>query len=304
VRRLAVLFVLVAALGAAGAVLAAPREGSPTDPHALPLGDGRWTTAGPKSGLVYVCQPPNGPGGAMVDGPWIHGSTFDLTAKPSVGGSVVWTQAHVSFTRAGGRLQVVGDALPLGEPTGVFPIAPGTTAYAYDRNPNSIREQPVAWTLPSPAPAQQPGCLSGGPIGIAVDGVPIFDALDAGGRDAVAHELQDSCSGHPQQQGMYHYHDIPACLLGGDDQTKPSPLVGWALDGYPIYGPRGPGGRLYTDADLDACHGHTVWTTVAGKRVASYRYQATLEFPYTLGCFHGTPLRLQQPPAPAGPPPR
>jgi hypothetical protein len=31
---------------------------------------------------------------------------------------------------------------------------------------------------------------------------------------------------------------------------------------------------------------------VNGKRVRTYDYHATLEYPYTLGCFRGTPLRL------------
>jgi hypothetical protein len=87
--------------------------------------------------------------------------------------------------------------------------------------------------------------------------------------------MQDRCGGHPQLQGMYHYHAIGPCL-------PRSGLVGYALDGYPIYA----GGR-WTDAQLDACHGHVVH--------GGYRYEATAEYPYTLGCFHGTPLRLRPP---------
>jgi hypothetical protein len=172
-------------------------------------------------------------------------------------------------------LHVVGNGLPKNTPTGVFPIQSGTTAYAYDRNPNSIEPQSINWTLPIPKKASRPGCLTGGPIGIAVNGVPIFDALDALDRDAVAHEMQDSCGGHPQQQGMYHYHAILSCL-------PKKGLVGYALDGYPIYS-----GSGYTDAQLDACHG----ITVNGK----YRYEATAAYPYTLGCFHGSPLKLPPP---------
>jgi hypothetical protein len=119
--------------------------------------------------------------------------------------------------------------------------------------------------------------------------VAIFDALDAEDRDAVAHEVQDSCGGHPQQQGVYHYHAIPSCLTEGESKKKPSGLVGYALDGYPIYGPRGAGGKLLTDADLDACHGQTSRVWFEGRWQRIYHYNATLEYPYTLGCFHGTP---------------
>lgn len=286
--RLAALLGCVATvLLGAGGVLAARDVGSPTNLHRLPLGDGKTTLDGPKRGYVYSCGLGPGGGGAFAAGPWIHGSTFDETAKAVVAGAVAWPQAKVSFTRVHGRMHVSGNGLPVGIPTGTFPIAAGTAAYSYDRNPNSIEAQPISWLLPAPSPAHRPGCLGGGAIGIALDGVPIFDALDAEGRDAVAHEVQDSCGGHPQVNGEYHYHEISPCLLKGESTTSASPLVGYALDGYPIYGPRGPGGRLYTDADLDACHGHVV--------NGHYRYQATLEYPYTLGCFHGTPLRLRPP---------
>ena len=41
-------------------------------------------------------------------------------------------------------------------------------------------------------------------------------------------EVFDECIGHPQQNGAYHYHHIPVCLLeaGQNDQ-----LLGVALDG-------------------------------------------------------------------------
>jgi uncharacterized protein (TIGR03437 family) len=69
----------------------------------------------------------------------------------------------------------------------------------------------------------------------------------------------DSCLGHQPQTGQYHYHVSPVCLraeLGDNlvtlrnartgsayaEQTSGwhhSPILGWALDGYPIYGPYG-----------------------------------------------------------------
>src|SRR5439155_17216704 len=131
---------------------------------------------------------------------------------------------------------------------GTFPIGASDPASAYDRNPNSIGAQTIDWSLPAhPTAAAKPSCLSGGPIGIAVNGVPIFDALDAQQRDAVGHEVQDACGGHPAPSGMYHYHAVSPCLLRGVSTREASPLVGFAIDGFPIYGPRGPSGKLYTD---------------------------------------------------------
>jgi len=270
---------------------------SAVNPAFLPLGDGKVTTSGPRREYVYACRtgfiPAGGPhrgGGAQVEGPWIHGETYDLSAKATVEGSVHWRKAKLRESRSRRRLTFSGNGLPKWAPTGEFPISPASNAYRYDHNPNSIRSQRVSYSLPRhPKKAAEPGCLSGGPIGIAKNGVAIFDALDAEDRDAVAHEVQDHCGGHPQRLGIYHYHAIPSCLTRHEPKNRASGLVGWALDGYPIFGPRGHGGKLLTDADLDACHGQTSRVFYEGRRQRIYHYNATLEYPYTLGCFHGTP---------------
>ncbi len=260
-----------------------------TDVTRLPLGDGRVSTAA-KRGYVYACQStPGRPGGADHAGAWISGSSFDLTAKAVVDGRVRW-KGTTTFSRRSTGLEVVGNGLPRSTPTGRFPIAADDDAYAFDRNPNTILAQTVSLTLPGrPKIATKPSCLPMGMIGIALNGVAIFNALDDSHRDAVAHEAQDLCDGHPQRRGIYHYHSIPDCLTGsGAGQKK---LVGYALDGFPLLGPRGENGKLLTNADLDACHGHTGWIILAGKRVRIYHYHATLEYPYTLGCFRGKPVR-------------
>ena len=260
------------------------------NPRRLPLGDGHVTTSGARRGYVFVCQQSSAPGGASTDGPWIHGTTFDASAKATVEGSVRWPSARFTVRRSGSKLVVSGNDLPTFGVTGTFPISSSSTAYRYDRNPNTIRAQAISYSLPaSPRVAAKASCLTGGQIGVATNGVAIFDGLDAGDRDAVAHEVQDRCGGHPQQQGAYHYHAIPACLTRGESTRTHSRLVGYAFDGFPIYGPRGDGGRLLTNADLDACHGRVATVTLNGRRVRTYHYVATLEYPYTLGCFHGTP---------------
>jgi hypothetical protein len=280
----------VAAMAMAGITLGS--GASATNPAELPIGDGHVTTSGAQRGYVYACQSGGAPGGggAFTEGPWIRGDgTFDLTAKAIVDGSVTWSSASFKVTRTATRRIFSGNDLPTRQTTGEFPIKPTDDAYNYDRNPNSIQSQSIGYSLPlHPQKAASAGCLSGGPIGIAKNGVAIFDALDAENRDAVAHEAQDSCGGHPQQQGMYHYHSIPACLTAGESTKKASGLVGYALDGYPIYGPRGAHGRLLSDDDLDACHGKTSKVWLDGRWQRTYHYNATLEYPYTLGCSHGT----------------
>jgi len=286
------------------AASAAALVAAPPSPTTLPIGKAVSTTA-PARGSVYACSLMSGGGGAFATGSWIHADgTYDLTAKPAVDGNVAWPDAKVAFSSSAGGVTVEGNGLPKRTRTGVYPIAAGSTAYRYDRNPNSISAQTVDWKLPKPFVAPKPSCLTGGPIGIALNGVAIFDALDAENRDAVAYEILDRCQGHPERSGRYHYHSIPACLTKGETTDRHSAVVGYALDGFPITGRRGDRGRLLSNADLDACHGHVGTIVVNGKTVRTYHYHATLEYPYTVGCFRGTPLRLPATPITPKPPPQ
>src|SRR5215471_3475107 len=80
-------------------------------------------------------------------------------------------------------------------------------------------------------------------------------------RNAAFGELEtfDLCNGHQPGSGMYHHHVNPICLraqlndnvvavstgrLGTQYAEKTagwahSPILGWAFDGYPVYGPYG-----------------------------------------------------------------
>jgi hypothetical protein len=261
---------------------------------ALPLGDAHYSTSAPKVGSVFVCQVPNGQG-ANGTPPWINttAGTWNALSKVVVSGSLTWPGAYSATSVNGGTgLSIVSNGLPIAPfSTGTFPIAASDPAYQYDQNPNSIDQQTISFTLPAnPAPAASPGCLSGGRIGIAIDGVSIYDALDALGRDAVAHEEQDSCHGHPDQSSTYHYHGwLQACIADGGSATTNSTLIGYALDGYGIYGPW-YNGKVLTTADLDACHGITSVVNWHGSLISVYHYVSTYDFPYTVGCYHGTPV--------------
>lgn len=281
----------ILAASTTGALAHDPKAANSVDLTRLPLGDGHVSTTTPAQGWIYACGIGTG-GGAFQDGPWIHSDgTFDLTAKAVVDGAVTWP-GSVSITTSGSTRNIVSNGLPSpNEPTGIFPIQSTDDAYQYDRNPNTITAQSVNLSLAAdPQVAATPHCIQG-EVGIAKNGVPIFDGLDAGSRDAVAHEIQDSCSGHPQQSGVYHYHSLPSCLNYGHSKKKHSKLIGWALDGFPIFGPRGKNGSLLTDEDLDVCHGEFGKVKIGGKTVRTYHYHATYEYPYTLGCFAGTPVQ-------------
>jgi hypothetical protein len=49
----------------------------------------------------------------------------------------------------------------------------------------------------------------------------------------------DQGGGHPDPHNVYHNHSNPYQLYDSTDKTNHSPLIGWAFDGFPIYGPYG-----------------------------------------------------------------
>jgi hypothetical protein len=293
---------LTAALALAAAALACHAQSSridALDPRALPLGDGR-ISAEPKRGFVFSCQSRFRGGGAQHAGDWIHGSTWDSTRKVIVRGDVRWPNAVFGIATQDGERRVTGNGLPVDHTTGIYPVQRSDPAFGIDRNPNSIREQQVAFSLPlEPALSAAPSCVPMGMIGVALSGVALFNALDDAGRDAVAHEVQDHCNGHPERQGRYHYHGPTPCLAGA---TSGNALIGYALDGFGITSSYDENGRELTNADLDECHGRVSRIEWNGRQASIYHYVMTREYPYTVGCFRGRPVRVQM--GGGGPPDR
>ena len=129
----------------------------------------------------------------------------------------------------------------------------------------------------------------------------------------------DSHNGHTQPQGLYHYHGNPMALFDPEETELGSPVIGFAADGFPIYGPHfidsisgemsvatsgftlktgsrpttegSPGGTYdgtyiqdyeFTGAGtLDKCNGMTI--------DGQYGYYVTSNYPYVMACYQGTP---------------
>ena len=275
------------------------QSGSSVDCTRLPLGDLKYSTTTAKAGSIYVCSAPNGPGAGSATSPWLNtaAGTYDLTKKAVVQGSVAWPGTVGStLANSGATRTVAGNGLqPAPYTTGTFPIQSTDPAYAYDRNPNSIAAHAFSYTLPAmPALKTTPTCVpAGGPIAVTTTGVAVYNAFDAGGYDGVAHEVQDGCHGHPDPSSTYHYHGlIQTCSTDAGSFTTNSSLIGYALDGFGIYGPW-YNGKMLATADLDACHGTTSAVLWDGRLVTMYHYVSTYDFPYTIGCYRGTPVRAQ-----------
>ncbi len=280
----------VAAFTMAMAVPAAAHgDDSDVDITSLPVGK---TVSEPTVGGYWPCQSfqSSNQAGAQTEGSWFNGDgTWDATKKTTVDGSVTWENAKFTVKKKGDKLVFTTNDLPVDHTTGVFPIKSTDDAYQVDRNPNSIKTQSISFSIDAtPSLADQPSC-AGGEVGILKSGVALFSATDAGGRDAVAYEVQDSCDGHPQVSGLYHYHNVSTCVLKAlDSGTGQSKQVGWALDGFGIFGPRDANGKELTTKDLDECHGITSRVKFNGKWQTIYHYVATVDYPYVVGCFRGT----------------
>jgi hypothetical protein len=144
----------------------------------------------------------------------------------------------------------------------VYVTAEGMANYVmgpFPNNPNTPNGQDFIWrvkrnpTVENGTKTEQPGA---GPLGVAINGVSLYGISDTrsydgnqnspGGfgvwnADAWVSEgltMDASGNGHPQQQGAYHYHANPVSLYS-DPGNGHSPLIGFAADGFPIYGPFG-----------------------------------------------------------------
>ena len=254
----------------------------------LPVGDDEYVLDGPELGSVYLCREGGQGGGAWTRGPWFvnDDTEYDLDLKVHVEGEVAWDGEYDEVVDGGTRV-VSTNAVPHDHTTGEFPVAADDPAYAYDRNPNHIEEQSLVYELPAqPDLLDEPSCM-GGESGVMTTGVALFNAFDAGNRDAGAWEVQDGCDGHPEVTSEYHYHTLSSCI----DDVSVATVIGWALDGFPITGPTVSEGNVLTTADLDECHGITSTVSIDGQQVETYHYVMTQDFPYSVSCFRGEPTQ-------------
>ena len=128
----------------------------------------------------------------------------------------------------------------------------------------------------------------------------------------------DCCTGHSDYDAAYHYHFPPSCLLAQANKAAPvsdghSAQVGWAEDGFPIYGPLGPGGVEIRNCGTSGAHATYCQDECGGYEGElpgvdnyKYRYYITgkvgdlntlpstpmpdseeLYYPYTIRCYRG-----------------
>lgn len=133
---------------------------------------------------------------------------------------------------------------------------PGYSIGPWAGNPNVASNQNFVYKI-TRTPQQNTGTPTAvglGHVGVFTNGVSVFNTQDANSYNNLGIWNQnayffegsgfDNCLGHPQQQGEYHHHVSPKCLYNITDSTHHSPIIGFAFDGFPIYG-----AYAYTNTD-------------------------------------------------------
>ncbi len=164
----------------------------------------------------------------------------------------------------------------------------------FAKNPNTIASQSLTFKIPlNPTAASTKAATALGPIGVAVNGVPLYNQYAGPNNQALTGEINsfDKYYGHPQNTGQYHYHVEPL-FLTTIKYTK-SALMGFLLDGFPVYGPQEENGNTVVSSGLDAYHGHTHATVDFPSGI--YHYHFTADAPYMNGNgYYGTPGTVTQ----------
>jgi hypothetical protein len=268
-----------------------------------------------------------------------EGSVFKMTTIPA---------RHVTGFPGQGTRRFEGNGLPT-TPMGNYPVQSDDPAYSYYKDlpggvnpagynaatgigPKGYANAAAIGISPYPFISEVPLNPEKSPtgpypinsliVGITLTGAAwhVEKANDSSGNyyNPLNALPNDQCYGHPYNQ-QYHYHSYSWKCFDQGTAGKQSPVYGFALDGFPITGPRGPDGKDLTNADLDICHGTTSVLDIpdgAGgfTRKETYHYVLNREYPHSVGCFVGkvnyaqalgtTLLDIQIPnPVPGGPTP-
>ena len=187
--------------------------------------------------------------------------------------------SDVSITTADGKRLVTANGMP-DHAVGDFPNR---------HDPVPLRPQRHKLEMPlTPVAAKEPVPIAMWLFGIAVNGVPFDPSGPFWGSDGhsgwqfeVLHPANavalgiDANRAHTQGRGAYHYHGLPTGLLwalSAATPDRPMHLLGYAADGFPIYGPECPGDPTDVGAGPGAC-GRAIGSGAAsgrtGRRAAS-----------------------------------
>ena len=166
-------------------------------------------------------------------------------------------------------------------------VAYSGTNENFNLNPNRIDlNANYTYKIPlNPTAASNPRPTQLGSIGLALNGVSFYNQYAGPNNQPLTDEIDsfDQYNGHPQRVGEYHYHVEPTYLTQSQGNNV---LLGFLLDGFPVYGPFENGARVVNSL-LDEYHGHEHVT--ANYPEGIYHYHITDADPYINGSgYYGT----------------
>jgi hypothetical protein len=275
----------ILSVGASSVTLALPGGGTMSIPLEQLAQDERTRALAVRQRVEALHAVPAQQPKKQEDGPW-QAAPFQSFAP------------HVA-TRADERwLYVESDGLPH-EPL-EFTMMKGIRTWQQQLPLPQAYRGSNAWQVPlvpklSSEPVDARKFLRRGAIALAVNGLPIFNALNNRGEDAFAIGELDEFGGHCGRADDYHYHAAPLALAKIVGPRQP---IAFALDGFPIYGlydPKAPKDSDLSCPDggkdaLDLWNGHE--SEVPAHRgldgtTRSYHYHATKTYPYINGGMRG-----------------
>ena len=119
-------------------------------------------------------------------------------------------------------------------------------------NPGNLQAQVFVMTIPTtPVEAAVKEATSLGPIGMALNGVAIYNDREAGNVPVDAGTLLsfDRAGAHSGPGGLYHYH-FTGDFTGNDNAN----LIGFLRDGFPIYARKDMNGSYPSNLDVNGGH--------------------------------------------------
>ena len=166
-------------------------------------------------------------------------------------------------------------------------VAYSGTNENFNLNPNRIDlNANYTYKIPlNPTAASNPRPTQLGSIGVALNGVSFYNQYAGPNNQPLIDEIDsfDQYNGHPQRVGEYHYHVEPTYLTQSQENNV---LLGFLLDGFPVYGPFENGARVVNSL-LDEYHGHKHVTADYPEGI--YHYHITDADPYINGSgYYGT----------------
>jgi len=234
--------------------------------------------------------------------PYVSGTVYAKDIDPDGSVFAVTTDKHYRYFN--------GNGLP-STPMGEFPVQAGTPAYTYysaapgGHDPRTgipgsdyssaaaIGVSPYHLEIQVPKNPQYsktPNPINSLVTGVALTGtvwhIELANASSSNWYSPISILPLDQCWGHPYSQ-QYHIHGYSWKCFPDQGTEGHSPLFGYALDGFGIYGPRGDDSKEVTNKQLDECHGHVGKVMWDGMPREIYHYHLNSEFPYSIGCFRG-----------------